>query len=84
MICLPLLLQLSIVLFYLIALITLWVPIGQCSGKRMESRKIINLNGSKVVALPPDWLRASHLGCGDSVEVVSDGPLVIIRPVKGT
>lgn len=50
----------------------------------MESRKIINLNGSKVVALPPDWLRASHLGCGDSVEVVSDGPLVIIRPVKGT
>jgi antitoxin component of MazEF toxin-antitoxin module len=46
------------------------------------TRRILPAGGSKAVALPPEWLRASRLGCGDAVEVVHEGPLVIIRALK--
>jgi len=47
-------------------------------GKTLP-RKIIRQGTSKVVALPPDWLRAFGLDLGDEVDVVYDG-VVIVKP----
>ena len=43
-------------------------------------RSILWAGGSKLAALPPDWLRYYGLDRGDSVEMIYDG-LIIIKPV---
>jgi antitoxin component of MazEF toxin-antitoxin module len=47
----------------------------------LHTRKLINLGGSKVVALPQEWLRWLELEYGPVREVIvqTDG-VVIIRP----
>jgi antitoxin component of MazEF toxin-antitoxin module len=47
----------------------------------LHTRKLINLGGSKVVALPQEWLRWLELEYGPVKEVIvqTDG-VVIIRP----
>jgi len=45
---------------------------------KME-RKILRSGGSKVAALPADWLRMFKLDIGDSVEIVYNS-IVIIKP----
>ena len=42
-------------------------------------RKILKSGGSRVIALPPDWLCALGLKPGDDVEVLY-GSIVIIKP----
>jgi antitoxin component of MazEF toxin-antitoxin module len=54
------------------------------SASMESTRKIINLNGSGVVAIPASFLRDHGLRPGDSVElVILNGEAVMIRkPVK--
>jgi len=42
-------------------------------------RKIIQVGGSKVVALPPDWLHTYNLGLGDTVELFANS-LLFVKP----
>lgn len=42
-------------------------------------RRIMAVGGSKVVAMPPDWLAAFELHLGDTVEVIYDS-VVLIKP----
>lgn len=42
-------------------------------------RKILQSGGSRVVTLPPDWLRIYNLDVGDTVEIIY-GSIVIIKP----
>ncbi|HXQ91960.1 MAG TPA: hypothetical protein VN739_03070 [Nitrososphaerales archaeon] len=44
-----------------------------------SDRKIIQVGGSKVVALPPGWLSAYNLRLGDTVELFADS-LLFIKP----
>lgn len=44
-----------------------------------RKRKVLKSGASKVVALPPDWLRALNLGVGDTVELLYDS-VVIVKP----
>jgi len=41
-------------------------------------RKILQVGGSKTVALPPPWLEAFGLGLGDELLVLADGALVVM------
>jgi antitoxin component of MazEF toxin-antitoxin module len=43
-------------------------------------RKIIQVGGSKTVALPPPWLEALNLGLGDELLVLADGALLVVPP----
>ena len=42
-------------------------------------RKILKTGGSRLVALPSDWLRALKLDAGDTVEILYDF-IVLIKP----
>ena len=42
-------------------------------------RKILQSGDSKVMALPPDWLRAFNLKIGDVIEILYDS-VILIRP----
>ena len=42
-------------------------------------RKILKTGDSKVVALPPDWLRAFKIQLGDSVDIFYNS-IVFIKP----
>lgn len=42
-------------------------------------RKILQSGGSKVTALPPNWLRAFGIKVGDDVEVIYNS-IVLIKP----
>lgn len=43
-------------------------------------RRIMQVGGSKTVALPPGWMEAADLNLGDQVRVVADGA-VLIMPI---
>jgi antitoxin component of MazEF toxin-antitoxin module len=43
-------------------------------------RKIMQVGGSKTVALPPSWLEAFNLRLGDELLVVADGIVLIVPP----
>jgi antitoxin component of MazEF toxin-antitoxin module len=43
-------------------------------------RKIMQVGGSKTVALPPPWLEALNLGLGDELLVLADGALLVVPP----
>jgi antitoxin component of MazEF toxin-antitoxin module len=45
---------------------------------RLE-RKILDVGGSKSVAIPPGWLAAYNLSSGDQVDVLV-GSVVIVKP----
>lgn len=47
-------------------------------------RKILRSGDSKVVALPPAWLRYYNLNAGDEVEIISNEDIIIkaIKKVK--
>ena len=42
-------------------------------------RKILKSGTSKVIALPPDWLKAFNLKTGDDVEVLYNF-IVLVKP----
>lgn len=47
-----------------------------------KDRKVLSSGDSKVVALPPDWLRALNLKVGDVVDLMYNS--VVIIKSKGT
>jgi antitoxin component of MazEF toxin-antitoxin module len=46
----------------------------------VSSRRIIQVGGSKTVAVPPAWLDACELDLGDKVLLVADGAVLIVPP----
>jgi phosphate uptake regulator len=45
-----------------------------------EKRKIVSLGHSKILTLPPWWLRLHHLGEGDTVMVSSEEGELLVTP----
>ena len=46
-------------------------------------RKLLRVGDSIAVSLPPGWLRYYHLKVGDTVEMVSNGDVVVrVKPKK--
>ncbi len=43
-------------------------------------RKIMQVGGSKTVALPPYWLEAFNLRLGDELLVLADGIVLVVPP----
>ncbi len=41
-------------------------------------RKIMQLGGSKTIALPPGWLAACNLDLGDQALLIADGAVLIV------
>ncbi len=46
----------------------------------ITKRRILRDGGSRALALPPHWLDALGLDCGDTLEVIYDD-VVVIRPL---
>lgn len=45
-------------------------------------RNVLQCGSSKVVALPPDWMRMMKIGVGNNVDVYYNS-IVIIKPSSG-
>jgi len=56
-----------------------FLSFGEIRMPAKIERKILRSGSSKVVALPPDWLRAFNINVGDKIELLY-GLVVIVKP----